>query len=161
MKKSCVLAYSGGLDTSVILGWLIDQGYDVHAVYVDLGQPCDDRQAVLDKAKHCGAASARIVDAQDELCRDFAFPVLQFQAKYEGLYLLGTAIARPVIAQCCLKVAGEVGATVYAHGATGKGNDQCRFHLAAAALNPSIEILAPWRDEKFRQIFPGRREMIQ
>ncbi|MDR0328731.1 MAG: argininosuccinate synthase [Planctomycetaceae bacterium] len=161
MKKSCVLAYSGGLDTSVILGWLIDQGYAVHAVYVDLGQPCEDRQAVLEKAEKCGAASARIVDAQDEMCRDFAFPVLQFQAKYEGVYLLGTSIARPIISKCCLKVAQEVGATAYAHGATGKGNDQCRFQLAAEALNPNIEIIAPWRNENFRKTFPGRSEMIK
>ena len=87
---SCVLAYSGGLDTSVILGWLQDQGYEVHAVYVDIGQPCEDRQAILDKARRCGAASARSIDARDELCSDFAFPVLAWQAKYEGDYLLGT-----------------------------------------------------------------------
>ena len=161
MKKSCVLAYSGGLDTSVILGWLMDQGYGVHAVYVDLGQPCEDRQAILDKAKSIGAASARIVDAQEEMCRDFAFPVLQFQAQYEGVYLLGTSIARPIISKCCLQIAKEVGATAYAHGATGKGNDQCRFQLAAEALNPSIEIIAPWREEKFRKAFPGRSEMIK
>ncbi len=86
---SCVLAYSGGLDTSVILGWLQDEGYDVHCVYVDLGQPCEDRDAILKKARDCGAASARIVDAREELCRDFAFPVLGWQAKYEGIYLLG------------------------------------------------------------------------
>jgi argininosuccinate synthase len=157
---SCVLAYSGGLDTSVILGWLQDEGYDVHAVYVDLGQPCEDRQAILKKAKDCGAKSARIVDAQEELCRDFAFPVMQWQAKYEGVYLLGTSIARPLISKCCLQVAREVGADAYAHGATGKGNDQCRFQLAAEALNPSIKIIAPWRMEKFRQRFPGRSEMI-
>jgi argininosuccinate synthase len=157
---SCVLAYSGGLDTSVILGWLQDEGYDVHAVYVDLGQPCEDRQAILKKAKDCGAKSARIVDAQEELCRDFAFPVMQWQAKYEGVYLLGTSIARPLISKCCLQVAREVGADAYAHGATGKGNDQCRFQLAAEALNPSIKIIAPWRIEKFRQRFPGRSEMI-
>jgi argininosuccinate synthase len=157
---SCVLAYSGGLDTSVILGWLIEEGYDVHAVYVDLGQPCEDRQAILQKAKNCGAKSARIVDAQEELCRDFAFPVLQWQAKYEGVYLLGTSIARPLISKCCLQVAREVGADAYAHGATGKGNDQCRFQLAAEALNPSIKLIAPWRIEKFRQRFPGRSEMI-
>ena len=102
---TCVLAYSGGLDTSVILGWLMDEGYDVHAVYVDLGQPCEDRQAILEKAKRIGAKSARIVDAQEELCRDFAFPVLQWQAKYEGLYLLGTSIARPLISKVCLQVA--------------------------------------------------------
>jgi len=157
---SCVLAYSGGLDTSVILGWLIEEAYDVHAVYVDLGQPCEDRQAILQKAKNCGAKSARIVDAQEELCRDFAFPVLQWQAKYEGVYLLGTSIARPLISKCCLQVAREVGADAYAHGATGKGNDQCRFQLAAEALNPSIKLIAPWRIERFRQRFPGRTEMI-
>jgi argininosuccinate synthase len=157
---SCVLAYSGGLDTSVILGWLIEEGYDVHAVYVDLGQPCEDREATLKKAKDCGAKTSRIVDAQEELCRDFAFPVLQWQAKYEGVYLLGTSIARPLISKVCLQVAREVGADAYAHGATGKGNDQCRFQLAAEALDPSIKLIAPWRMEKFRQRFPGRTEMI-
>ncbi|MDZ4782421.1 MAG: argininosuccinate synthase [Planctomycetia bacterium] len=157
---SCVLAYSGGLDTSVILGWLQEEGYEVHAVYVDLGQPCEDRQAILNKAKQCGAASSRIVDAREELCRDFAFPVLQWQAKYEGVYLLGTSIARPLISKVCLQVAREVGADAYAHGATGKGNDQCRFQLAAEVLNPAVKIIAPWRIEKFRAAFPGRKEMI-
>ena len=158
--KSCVLAYSGGLDTSVVLGWLQDQGYEVHAVYVDLGQPCEDRQEVMDKAKTCGAKSARIVDVQEELCRDFAFPVLQWQAKYESVYLLGTSIARPLISKVCLEVAREVGASAYAHGATGKGNDQCRFQLAAEALDPSIKVIAPWRMEIFRDQFPGRTELI-
>jgi argininosuccinate synthase len=157
---SCVLAYSGGLDTSVILGWLQDEGYECHAVYVDLGQPCEDRQAILNKAKNCGAKSARIVDAQEELCRDFAFPVLQWQAKYESVYLLGTSIARPLISKVCLQVAREVGANAYAHGATGKGNDQCRFQLAAEALDPGIKVIAPWRMEKFRHTFPGRTELI-
>jgi argininosuccinate synthase len=157
---SCVLAYSGGLDTSVILGWLKDEGYDVHAVYVDLGQPCEDREAILAKARQCGAASARIVDAQEELCRDFAYPVLQWQAKYEGMYLLGTSIARPLISKACLQIAREVKADAYAHGATGKGNDQCRFQLAAEALEPNVRVIAPWRIEKFRTKFPGRREMI-
>ena len=156
----CVLAYSGGLDTSVILAWLREEGYEVHAVYVDLGQPCEDRQAILQKAKDVGAASARIVDVQEELCRDYAFPVLQWQAKYESIYLLGTAIARPLISKVCLQVAREVGAQAYVHGATGKGNDQCRFQLAADALNPDIELIAPWRIERFRQAFPGRTEMI-
>lgn len=158
--KKCVLAYSGGLDTSVILGWLRDEGYEVHAVYVDLGQPCEDRQAILDKAERIGAASARIVDAREELCRDFAFPVLMWQAKYESVYLLGTAIARPLIAKTCLQVAREVGALAFAHGATGKGNDQCRFQLAANALDPDMEVIAPWRIDRFRQMFPGRAEMI-
>lgn len=158
---SCVLAYSGGLDTSVILGWLIERGYEVHAVYVDLGQPCEDRQAILEKAENVGAKSARIIDAQEELCRDLAFPVMQWQAKYEGVYLLGTSIARPLITKVCLQVAREVGAEAFAHGATGKGNDQCRFQLAADALQPSMAVIAPWRIEEFRRQFPGRSEMIE
>jgi len=158
--SSCVLAYSGGLDTSVILGWLQDEGYDVHAVYVDLGQPCEDREAILNKATDHGAASARAVDVREELCREFAFPVLQWQARYEGLYLLGTSIARPLISKACLQVARDVGADAFAHGATGKGNDQCRFQLAAEALEPSVTIIAPWRNAAFRQQFPGRREML-
>jgi argininosuccinate synthase len=157
---SCVLAYSGGLDTSVILGWLQEEGYEVHAVYVDLGQPCEDRDAILEKAKDCGAISSRLIDAQEELCRDFAFPVLQWQAKYENIYLLGTSIARPLITRKCLQVAREVKADAYAHGATGKGNDQCRFQLAADALAPGTQVIAPWRIEKFRNRFPGRKELI-
>jgi argininosuccinate synthase len=158
---SCVLAYSGGLDTSVILNWLIeDQHYDVHAVYVDLGQPCEDRGAILEKARKIGARTAQIIDAQEELCRDFAFPVLQWQAKYEGIYLLGTSIARPLISKICLQIARDVGADAYVHGATGKGNDQCRFQLAADALQPNVRVIAPWRTEEFRRRFPGRTEMI-
>jgi argininosuccinate synthase len=159
-REQAVLAYSGGLDTSVILGWLMDEGFDVHAVYVDLGQPCEDRQAILAKAQNIGAKSARIVDAQEELCRDFAFPVMQWQARYEGVYLLGTSIARPLISKACLQVAREEGAKVFAHGATGKGNDQCRFQLAAEALEPAIRVLAPWRISRFREKFPGRKELI-
>ncbi|MEC9093474.1 MAG: argininosuccinate synthase [Planctomycetota bacterium] len=157
---SCVLAYSGGLDTSVILGWLCDEGYEVHAVYVDLGQPCEDREEVLRKAETCGAKSSRIIDVQEELCRDFAFPIMQWQAKYESIYLLGTSIARPLISKVCLQVAREVGAQAYAHGATGKGNDQCRFQLAAEELDPTVKVIAPWRIEKFRERFPGRTELI-
>ncbi len=138
----------------------MDEGYDVHCVYVDLGQPCEDRRAILDKARNIGAASAQIVDAQEELCRDFAFPVMQWQAKYEGVYLLGTSIARPLISKVCLQVARELGADAYAHGATGKGNDQCRFQLAAEALDAGVKVIAPWRIESFREKFPGRTEMI-
>ncbi|MBR5162089.1 MAG: argininosuccinate synthase, partial [Thermoguttaceae bacterium] len=119
---SCVLAYSGGLDTSVLVGWLIEEGYEVHAVYVDLGQPCEDRQALIDKALKIGAKTARVVDVKEECARDFAVPMIQWQAKYEGIYLLGTSIARPIISKKCLEVAKEVGATVFVHGATGKGN---------------------------------------
>ena len=105
--------------------------------------------------------SARIVDAQEELCRDFAFPVLQWQAKYEGVYLLGTSIARPLIAKVCLQVAREVGADAYAHGATGKGNDQCRFQLAAEALDPGDQDHRPLADREVPPArFPAAREMI-
>ncbi|MCX7401654.1 MAG: argininosuccinate synthase [Planctomycetia bacterium] len=156
----CVLAYSGGLDTSVILGWLIEKGYEVIAVYVDLGQPCEDRDATLAKARTCGASEALIVDVREELCRDFAFPVMQWQARYENTYLLGTSIARPLISKVCVEIAHRVGATVFAHGATGKGNDQCRFQLAAEAIDPAIEVLAPWRIPDFRDRFPGRTELL-
>ncbi len=139
----------------------MDEGYEVHAVYVDLGQPCEDREAIMQKATKIGAKSARIVDAREELCRDFAFPVLQWQAKYEGMYLLGTSIARPLISKICLQAAREVGAEYFVHGATGKGNDQCRFQLAAEALDPNVKIIAPWRIERFRQTFPGRTAMIE
>lgn len=160
MPESVVLAYSGGLDTSVLVGWLIDQGYDVHCLYVDLGQPCEDRRAILQKAVKIGAKTSVAADVQEELCRDFAFPVLQWQAKYEGDYLMGTSIARPLIAKACLQRARDVGAVAFVHGATGKGNDQCRFQLAAEALEPRIRIIAPWRIEAFRQQFPGRKEML-
>lgn len=161
MSKKCVLAYSGGLDTSVILGWLLDKGYEVHAVYVDLGQPCENRDEIRQKAEKIGAASVRFIDVREEVCRDFAFPAIQWQAKYEGVYLLGTSLARPLISKKILEVAKEVGANAYVHGATGKGNDQCRFQLAAEALRPDIEIVAPWRLDEFRALFPGRTEMIK
>jgi argininosuccinate synthase len=160
MADSVVLAYSGGLDTSVLVGWLQDEGYDVHCLYVDLGQPCEDRAAILQKARDIGAASAEVADVKDELCRDFAFPVLQWQAKYENVYLLGTSIARPLIAKACLQRAREVGAAAFAHGATGKGNDQCRFQLAAEALDPHVKVIAPWRMASFRSKFAGRKEML-
>ncbi|MFG0295948.1 MAG: argininosuccinate synthase [Maioricimonas sp. JB045] len=160
MADSVVLAYSGGLDTSVLVGWLMDEGYEVHCLYVDLGQPCEDRDAILQKALDIGAVSSIAVDVREELCRDFAFPVLQWQAKYENIYLLGTSIARPLISKVCLQRAREVGAVAFVHGATGKGNDQCRFQLAAEALDPSVKIIAPWRMDSFRNKFPGRTEML-
>jgi argininosuccinate synthase len=160
VSEKVVLAYSGGLDTSVIVGWLLDEGYEVHCLYVDLGQPCEDRPSILEKARKIGAASSEIVDVQEELCRDFAFPVMQWQAKYENIYLMGTSIARPLIAKACLQRVREVGATAFVHGATGKGNDQCRFQLASVALEPSVKIIAPWRIERFRKLFPGRTEML-
>lgn len=161
MADSVVLAYSGGLDTSVLVGWLMDEGFDVHCLYVDLGQPCEDIDAILKKALDIGAKSSIAVDVQEELCRDFAFPVLQWQAKYENIYLLGTSIARPLISKVALQRAREVGAVAYVHGATGKGNDQCRFQLAAEALDPKVKVVAPWRMNAFRDKFPGRKEMLE
>jgi argininosuccinate synthase len=102
-----------------------------------------------------------LVDVREELCRDFAIPTMQWQARYEGTYLLGTSIARPLISKICVEIAHREGATVYAHGATGKGNDQCRFQLAAEALDPAIKVLAPWRIAEFRNRFPGRKELIE
>ncbi len=159
-KDKVVLAYSGGLDTSVLVGWLQDKGYEVHCLYVDVGQPCEDRAAIMQKALDIGAASSEIADVREELCRDFAFPVLQWQAKYEGIYLLGTSIARPIISKACLERAREIGAVAFVHGATGKGNDQCRFQLAAEALDPTVKTIAPWRMKEFREQFPGRTEML-
>lgn len=161
MADSVVLAYSGGLDTSVLVGWLMDKGYDVHCLYVDLGQPCEDIEAILQKALDIGAKSSIAIDVQEELCRDFAFPVLQWQAKYENIYLLGTSIARPLISKIALQRAREVNAVAYVHGATGKGNDQCRFQLAAEALDPKVKVMAPWRMDEFRAAFPGRKEMLE
>lgn len=161
MSDSVVLAYSGGLDTSVLVGWLQDKGFDVHCLYVELGQPCEDREAILQKALDIGAKSSKLIDVREEMCREIAFPVLQWQAKYESIYLLGTSIARPLIAKVCLQRAREVGAVAFVHGATGKGNDQCRFQLAAEALDPTVRIIAPWRMDEFRELFPGRTEMLE
>ncbi len=160
MAESVILAYSGGLDTSVLVGWLQDKGYDVHCLYVELGQPCEDRNAILQKALDIGAKSSELVDVREEMCRDIAFPTMQWQAKYENIYLLGTSIARPLISKVCLQRAREVDAVAFVHGATGKGNDQCRFQLAAEALDPTVKIIAPWRMDEFREQFPGRTEML-
>ena len=145
---SCVLAYSGGLDTSVHSR--LAQGSKATKFTpptLTSVSPAKTNRRSSKRPKTAAQTSARIVDAREELCRDFAFPVLQWQAKYETSYLLGTSIARPLIAKACLQVAREVGAKVFAHGATGKGNDQCRFQLAAEALEPGITGLAPWRIE--------------
>jgi len=156
-----VLAYSGGLDTSVILKYLIEEEkHDVHSVYVDVGQPADDLDEIKRKSAMCGAAGFHYCDKKEEVVREYAFPTLLWDAKYESVYLMGTSIARPVIAKACLEVARKVGARIFAHGATGKGNDQCRFQLTAEALDPGIQILAPWRTAKYRAQFPGREEMI-
>src|SRR5438876_8988550 len=155
-----VLAYSGGLDTSVILRWL-QQNYDapIIAFCADIGQE-EELEGLEEKAQQTGAMKCIIEDLREEFARDFVFPMFQAGAIYEGQYFLGTSIARPLIAKRMIEIARAEGADTIAHGATGKGNDQVRFELTAAALAPELRIIAPWREERFRKQFPGRAEMI-
>ena len=155
-----VLAYSGGLDTSVILAWL-KQNYDAEiiAFCADIGQE-EELDGLTEKALRTGAAKCIIEDLREEFARDFIFPMFQAGAIYEGQYFLGTSIARPLIAKRMVEIARAESAEAIAHGATGKGNDQVRFELTAAALAPELKMIAPWRVKKFRQQFPGRAEMI-
>lgn len=156
--KKIVLAYSGGLDTSVIVRWLADKGWRVICVTVDVGQ--QESLNLKKKALASGAAKFVVKDIREEYIRDGVFQCLRAQAKYEGRYLLGTSHARPFIMKAMVEVAREEGAKAIAHGATGKGNDQCRFELAAYALRPGVEIVAPWRNAEFRALIPGRKEAI-
>lgn len=156
-----VLAYSGGLDTSVLLTWLKERhDAEIIAFCADVGQE-DELRGLDKKALKTGASKCYIDDLQEEFARDFIFPMIQANAVYEGQYYLGTSIARPLIAKRMVEIARKEGADAIAHGATGKGNDQVRFELTAAALAPDIEIIAPWRDAHFRHDFPGRAEMIE
>ena len=144
--KRVVLAYSGGLDTSVILRWLIERYQcEVIAFCADLGQG-EELLPVRDKALRTGAGSVHIVDLREEFVRDFIFPMLRANAVYESGYLLGTSIARPLIARAQVEIARREGADGVAHGATGKGNDQVRFELTYAALAPDLRVIAPWRE---------------
>jgi len=155
-----VVAYSGGLDTSVILSWLKETySAEVIAFCADLGQE-EELDGLEPKALQTGASKCFIDDLREEFARDFIFPMFQAGALYEGQYFLGTSIARPLIAKRMVEIARQEGAEAIAHGATGKGNDQVRFELAAAALEPDLRIIAPWREERFRNTFPGRSEMI-
>jgi argininosuccinate synthase len=155
-----VVAYSGGLDTSVLLTWLKETySAEVIAFCADLGQG-EELDGLEEKALKTGASKCYIDDLREEFARDFIFPMMQAGAIYEGRYFLGTSIARPLIAKRMVEIALAEGAQAIAHGATGKGNDQVRFELAAAALAPRLEIIAPWRQERFREQFPGRAEMI-
>ena len=160
MKKKIVLAYSGGLDTSVLLKWL-QQTYDaeVIAYCADVGQE-EELDGLEEKALATGASKCIIGDLREEFASDFIFPMFQAGAIYEGQYFLGTSIARPVIAKGMIDVARAENCNTFAHGATGKGNDQVRFELTAASLAPELEVMAPWRMENFRAQFPGRTEMI-
>ncbi len=156
-----VLAYSGGLDTSVILSW-VKENYDaeVIAFCANIGQG-EELAGLERKALRTGASKVYIDDLREEFARDFIFPMIQAGAVYESQYLLGTSIARPLIAQRMVEIAHREKADAIAHGATGKGNDQVRFELTAAALAPEIQVIAPWRDPSFRDQFPGRAEMIR
>ncbi|WP_157151216.1 argininosuccinate synthase [Brachyspira sp. SAP_772] len=146
MKKKLVLAYSGGLDTTVIIPWLKENyDYDVIAVCVDVGQGTET-DGLEEKALKTGAAKYRLVKCEDEFVTDYIYPIVKAEATYEGKYLLGTSAARPLIAKKLVEVALEEGATAIAHGATGKGNDQVRFELTVKALAPNFEIIAPWRE---------------
>ncbi len=155
-----VLAYSGGLDTSVLLSW-IKENYaaEMIAFCADIGQQ-EELKGLDKKARATGASKIYIDDLQEEFARDFIFPMLQAGAIYEGQYFLGTSIARPLIAKRMIEIARAEKADAIAHGATGKGNDQVRFELTAAALAPDLQVIAPWREARFRNQFPGRAEMI-
>ena len=145
-NNKVILAYSGGLDTSVILKWLIvERGYEVVTVTADLGQE-DDLDGVEPKALKTGATKAYIEDLRDDFAKDYIYPMLRSGATYEGRYLMGTSIARPLISKRLVEIARREGAFAIAHGATGKGNDQVRFELAVNALAPDLQIIAPWRE---------------
>ncbi|MBI5389095.1 argininosuccinate synthase [Candidatus Woesearchaeota archaeon] len=159
MKEKVVLAYSGGLDTSVILKWLVNKGYEVIAFVADIGQQ-EDLKAVEQKAIKTGATKVYVVDAKNEFVTDYIFPAFSANAIYEGRYLLGTSLARPLIAKKQMEVAKKEGAQYVAHGATGKGNDQVRFELSYYALNPKIQVIAPWKMPEFLSQFKGRPDMI-
>ncbi|XP_052789954.1 argininosuccinate synthase-like [Mya arenaria] len=159
-EKKVVLAYSGGLDTSCILVWLLEKGYDVIAFLADVGQN-EDFEAARQKAAKLGALKMIIPDVRSEFVREFIWPSIQANGLYEDRYPLGTALARPCIGRAMIKVARDEGARYVAHGATGKGNDQIRFELSAYALHSSIEVIAPWRMPEFYQRFPGRNELFE
>jgi argininosuccinate synthase len=155
-----VLAYSGGLDTSVLLSWIKEKYHaELIAFCANIGQE-EELQGLEKKARNTGASKIYIDDLQDEFARDFIFPMIQAGAIYEGQYFLGTSIARPLIAKRMVEIARKEKADAIAHGATGKGNDQVRFELTAAALAPDLQVIAPWRDQRYRNEFPGRQEMI-
>jgi len=159
-NKKVVLAYSGGLDTSVILKWLINKGFEVICFVGNVGQE-DDFDVVREKALKAGALKVYIDDLREEFVTDFIFPALRGNAIYEGRYLLGTALARPLLAKRQIEIAEIEGAEYVSHGATGKGNDQVRFELTYYALNPDIKLVSPWKDQEFLDQFKGRPDLLE
>ncbi len=160
MAEKVVLAYSGGLDTSVILKWLINQGYEVICYMANVGQQ-EDFEAARRKAMKLGASKVYLEDLREEFVVDYIFQALKANALYEGRYLLGTSLARPLIAKHQVRIADEEGASYVAHGATGKGNDQVRFELTYAALGPRLKVISPWKDPEFLGRFKGRTDMLR
>ncbi len=158
-QEKVILAYSGGLDTSIILKWLLNKGYEVIAYVGDVGQESDFHD-VKEKALAVGASKVYIEDLRLEFVTDFIFPALQGDAKYEGRYLLGTALARPLISKRQVEIAAQEDTKYVAHGATGKGNDQVRFELAYYALDPQIKVISPWKDPEFLNQFKGRTDLM-
>jgi len=158
-KDTLILAYSGGLDTSCILKWLLEKGFRVIPCMVDVGQN-DDFKAAEVKALKLGAEKIYIVDKKKEFVENYIWPGVQAEVKYEGRYLLGTALARPCIAQALIEVAEKENAKFISHGATGKGNDQVRFELSCYALSDKVTFYAPWREADFLKQFPGRQELL-
>ena len=158
-SKKVILAYSGGLDTSVILKWLLERGYEVVAYIADVGQE-DDFEAAREKALEIGAAKVYVEDLRRDFVENYIFPAFKANALYESRYLLGTSLARPPIARRQIEIAHLENAEYVAHGATGKGNDQVRFELAYYALEPKIKVIAPWKMPSFLEEFRGRPDMI-
>ena len=159
MKQKVVLAYSGGLDTSVILTWLIQKNYDVVAYIANVGQN-EDLEAAREKALTCGASDVHVEDLRSEFITEYIYPALRGSTLYEGRYLLGTSLARPVIAKRQIEIAKKVGAQYVSHGSTGKGNDQVRFELTYYSLGPGIKVIAPWKDPEFLAKFKGRPDLL-
>lgn len=158
-KEKVVLAYSGGLDTSVILKWLLDKGYDVVCYMADVGQNEDFKKA-KEKALKIGASKVYVEDLKREFVEDYIFQALKSNAIYEGKYMLGTSLARPLIAKRHIEIAIKENTKIVAHGATGKGNDQVRFELTFMKLMPDVKIIAPWKDPEYLKTFKGRTDMI-
>jgi len=158
-KEKVCLAYSGGLDTSCILAWLLEKGYDVVCFMADIGQE-EDFESAKQKALGVGASAVHVEDLRDEFVKELCFPAIQCNAIYENVYLLGTSLARPVIARGQIAVAQREGCVAVSHGCTGKGNDQVRFELAFYALKPDIKVISPWRIPEFYNRFQGRNDLL-
>ncbi len=158
-KEKVVLAYSGGLDTSVILKWLSNKGFEVIAYVANVGQN-EDFKAIEEKAYLTGASKVYIEDLRDELVKDYVFPALKANTIYEGTYMLGTSLARPIIAKRHIEIAKKEGTKYVAHGATGKGNDQVRFEFGYYMNMPDVKIISPWKDPEFLSQFEGRSDML-